>query len=166
MSEDFLIWEVPPDKREDLATILDESFEGWYLWHSKRTLRSISLVKAASIGKAAAGLIMLKELGEKVGYIYYVAVRPEFRRKEVAGRLVDDALGYFASRGDSMVYATVEEDNLASFSLFNSRGFAATSFGDISRAHGRLKARYMMFEMRVVAGEVMLLKTLQATKNA
>ncbi len=116
----------------------------------------MSLVKAATLGGATAGLIMLKELGEGVGYVYYVAVLPEFRRKEVGGRLLDDALAHFTSRGASSVYATVKGDNAVSLSLFHSRGFLETSFGEMSKLHGRLRSAYMMLEMQAVAGEVVL----------
>jgi ribosomal protein S18 acetylase RimI-like enzyme len=140
--------------------ILEASFEGWYLWHSRRTLKGVSLVKAAKLGGTAAGLIMLKELGEGTGYVYYVAVLPEFRRRKVGGRLLDDALAHFASNKLSTVYATVEEDNAASLSLFRSRGFVETSSGEMAKEYGRFKSLFMMLEMQVVAGEVMLRKDL------
>jgi ribosomal protein S18 acetylase RimI-like enzyme len=136
--------------------ILEASFENWYLWHSRRTLRNVSLVKKATLGGATAGLIMLKELGEGLGYVYYVAVLPEFRRKGIGGRLLDDALVHFASKKASSVYATIETDNEASLSLFHLKGFRETSFGEMSKLHGRLKSAYLMLEMQAVAGEVVL----------
>jgi hypothetical protein len=42
------IVDVPRKERADLEWILEESFEGWYLMHSKRTLRDIELVRAAN----------------------------------------------------------------------------------------------------------------------
>jgi ribosomal protein S18 acetylase RimI-like enzyme len=150
--------EVPPGERDSLLPILEESFEGWYLWHSRRTLRNVDLVRSATLGGATAGLIMLKELGEGVGYVYYVAVLPEFRRKHVGARLLDDALAYFTSRKLGTVYATVEEDNEPSLSLFHSRGFMETGYGEMSKLYGRLRSAYMMLEMQVIAGEVVLRK--------
>jgi len=121
----------------------------------------VSLVKAATLGGATAGFIMLKELGTGIGYVYYVAVLPEFRRQKVGGRLLDDALAHFASREVTSVYATVEEGNTASLSLFRSRGFLETGFGEMSKLHGRLKSVYMMLEMQAVAGEVVLRKDMR-----
>ena len=120
----------------------------------------MSLVKAATLGGKTVGLIMLKELGEGIGYVYYMTVLPEFRRKGVGGRLLDDALAHFTSRGVSYVFATVEEDNAASLSLFHSRGFVKTGFGEMSKLYGRLRSAYMMLEMQAVAGEVVLCKDL------
>jgi len=117
-------------------------------------------VNAATLGGATAGLIMLKELGEGIGYVYYVAVLPEFRRREVGSRLLDDALAHFKSREVGSVYATVREGNAASLSLFHSRGFLKTGFGEMSKLHGRLRSVYMMLEMQAVAGENVLRKDL------
>jgi len=36
--EDVMIIDVPAKERAGLEWILEESFEGWYLLHSKRTL--------------------------------------------------------------------------------------------------------------------------------
>jgi ribosomal protein S18 acetylase RimI-like enzyme len=120
----------------------------------------VSLVKRAELNGITVGLAMLKELGKEVGYIYYLAVLPEFRRRRVGSKLVDDALSLFASRGASCVYATVELDNEPSMSLFRSKGFVETRFEDMSNLHGRLRAVQMMYEMRAAAGEVVLRKAL------
>ena len=66
---------------------------------------------------------MLKVLSEGPGYVYYVAVPPRFRRQGIGGRLLDDAVSRFAKMGVRDVYASVEEDNLESKTLFGSRGF-------------------------------------------
>ena len=39
--------DVPRGERAALEQILEESFEGWYLRHSKRTLREVEEVRAA-----------------------------------------------------------------------------------------------------------------------
>jgi len=40
---------------------------------------------------------------------------------------------------------------VASPSLFHSRGFPETGFGEMSKLHGRLRLAYMMLEMQAVA---------------
>jgi ribosomal protein S18 acetylase RimI-like enzyme len=144
----------------ELLPILDRSFEGWYLWHSKRTLRRVSLVRKAAVEGRAVGLSMLKEVGEGVGYVFYLAVLPDFRRRRIGGSLLDDALSLFASQGESCVYATVEEDNEPSLALFRSRGFVEVGFDDLARLHGRLRAVYMLHGMTAVTGEVVLRREL------
>ena len=109
--------------------ILEKSFDGWYLWHSRRTLNDIETVKAALIDDSAVvGVSMLKMLDSKLGYVYYIAVSPQWRGKGVAGKLLDDSLEYFFNRGANEALAGISEDNEESKALFTSRGFREMSF--------------------------------------
>jgi len=159
--------EVPKAERERLAPILDQSFEGIYRWHAGRTLKSIEVVRAARTPDGAdAGLIMLKTLREGSGYVYYVAVLPAFRGKGVGGRLLDEAIRYFAEKGVGEVYASAEEDNEESKALFQSRGFQIIEASDMNEKYGALRTRLMYFEMMYVSGEVLLVLRLPSPARA
>ena len=148
--------DVPRGERVALEQILEESFEGWYLRHSKRTLREVEEVRAARSSGAPLGLIMLKTLPQGVGYVYYVAVARARRRMGVAGLLLRDALERFRSAGVAEVFASVETDNLPSERLFSAEGFTRTGLIEVSRSHGTLRALNMYRMMVVVPGEVLL----------
>ncbi len=152
------IVDVPDDQRAELKWILEESFEGWYLRHSTGMLRKIELVRAAMSAGKPVGLIMLKTLEGGAGYVYYIAVAKGQRRKGIAKVLLEDALRSFKVKGVEEVFASVEEDNEPSEALFASEGFTRTSFGDVSKKHGRLHTVNMYKEMLVVPGEVLLRK--------
>jgi len=155
------IEEVPRAERAMLLPILEESFEGLYLWHARRTLESIEVVRVARTTEGEdAGLIMLKMLEDDAGYVYYVAVPRRFRRRGIGGRLLDDAVSYLATRGAREVYASVEEDNAESNALFGSRGFEGVDLARMSRRYGRIRALMMYREMMVVPGETLLSKHL------
>jgi ribosomal protein S18 acetylase RimI-like enzyme len=155
--------DVPKGERERLLPILEESFEGLYLWHARRTLHSIDVVRAARTAEGEdAGLVMLKVLAEGAGYVYYVAVPPRFRRQGVGGRLLDDALSRFVKMGLRDVYASVEEDNLGSKTLFGSRGFERVDGSEMAKRYGRLRSLLMYREMTVVPGELLLGKRLDS----
>jgi ribosomal protein S18 acetylase RimI-like enzyme len=157
--EDIAIEDVPVKKRADLRWILEESFEGWYLMYSKRTLRDIELVRAAMLSGKPIGLVMLKTLEKgTVGYVYYIAVAKANRKKGIGKMLLEDALQHFKASGASEVFASVEEDNEPSEALFASEGFTRTSFSEVSRKHGNLRTLNMYREMLVVPGEVVLRK--------
>lgn len=170
---DIEIIDVPKGERTRLLPILDESFEGLYLWHARRTLQSIELVRVARLRASVggeetgttgeeAGLIMLKLLGERAGYVYYVAVPPRYRRRGIGGKLLDDAVTYFSvTRRAQHVYASVEEDNLESKNLFHSRGFEELEGGEMAARYGRVRAFVMYREMMVVPGELLLGKQLE-----
>jgi len=161
MRPEIEIIDVPKVERARLLPILEESFEGLYLWHARRTLQSIEVVRAARTAEGDdAGLIMLKALGEGTGYVYYVAVPPRFRRKGIGGRLLDDAISQFPQTGVREIYASVEEDNLESKTLFGSRGFERISWSEMAERYGRLRSLLMYREMTVAPGEVIMGKRL------
>ena len=152
--------EAPRGERGRLDFILEESFEGLYLRHSRRMLQEVSTVRAATSSGVPVGLIMLKDLGRNAGYVYYVAVAKSHRGKGVAALLLKDALGLFQARGALDVFASVEEDNAPSNSLFAAEGFARTSLGEVAREYGVLHGINMYREMMVVPGERLLRKRL------
>jgi ribosomal protein S18 acetylase RimI-like enzyme len=160
---EFDVVDVPKAERARLLPILEESFEGLYLWHARRTLQSIEVVRAARTAEGEdAGLLMLKMLGEGAGYVYYVAVPPRVRRQGIGGRLLDDALAYFVKRGSRYAYASVEEENVESKTLFVSRGFERLQGSEMATRYGRIRALLMYREMMVVPGELLLGKRLEA----
>jgi len=159
--EDVVIVELPVRKREGLKWILEESFEGWYLMYSKRTLRDIELVRAAMECGKPVGLVMTKTLEKgSVGYVYYVAVARAQRKRGIGKLLLEDALRHFKALSVEEVFASVEEDNKPSEALFASEGFTRTSFGAVSKRHGNLHTLNMYREMLVVPGEVLLRKVI------
>jgi len=161
------ISEVQKGERARLLPILEESFEGLYLWHARRTLQSIEVVRAAKTAEGEdAGLLMLKRIAQGAGYVYYVAVPPRFRRRGVGGRLLDDAISYFARSEVRDVYASVEEDNIESRTLFGSRGFERVQGAEMAKRYGRVRALLMYREMTVVPGELLLGKRLDAGQRS
>jgi ribosomal protein S18 acetylase RimI-like enzyme len=158
--ENVVIKDIPAGKRAELEWILEESFEGWYLMHSKRTLRDIEMVRAAMSAGRPVGLVMLKTLEENVGYVYYIAVAKAGRKKGIGKLLLNDSLRIFGTSKVKEVFASVEKDNEPSEALFASEGFTKTSFGEVSKRHGSLHTVNMYRAMTVVPGEVLLRKTI------
>src|SRR2546430_14339576 len=93
--EDVVIVDVRDRERASLGWILEESFEGWYLLHSKKTLRDIKVVRVAKSACKPVGLVMLKTLEGSTGCVYYIAVAKAHRNRGMAKHLLDDALQRF-----------------------------------------------------------------------
>lgn len=140
--------------------ILEESFQGLYLHHSRRMLGELETVRAAISSGIPLGLIMLKTLEQGAGYVFYVAVAKEHRGKGVAGMLLRDALERFRAAGITDVFASVEPDNLPSEKLFAAEGFTRTSLAEVSRRYGMLHTINIYRIMVVVPGEILLHKKL------
>lgn len=154
------IVDVPMGSRARLESLLEQSFEGWYLRHSKRMLAEIEIIRAAMSGDDPIGVIMLRTLYDVVGYVYYVAVAKGFRGRRVGSRLLDHSLEYFSGLGMKESYASIEEDNKESAGLFRSRGFSRTSYVEVSRKYGTVRALNMYRKMLVVPGEILLCRPL------
>ena len=154
------IIDVPEDQRPNLEWILRESFEGWYLMHSQRTLHHIELVRAATISGKPVALVMLKILEGTVGYVYYIAVARSQRKKGIGKLLLENALQYFKEARVKEAFASVEKENEPSERLFASEGFTKTSFNEVSKQHGNLRTINMYRVMTVVPGEILLRKTI------
>jgi len=163
---DVAVVDVPEGERARLLPILEESFEGLYLWHARRTLQNIETVRAARTQEGEdAGLLMMKMLGDGAGYVYYVAVARRWRRRGIGGRLVDDAVLFLSKSGARDIFASVEEENEESKALFGSRGFERVDASEMAGEYGRLRALLMYREMMVVPGEVLLCKRVGAGEN-
>ena len=141
-----------------MVPILEASFTGIYLRHARRIMGEVETVRAAMLGEEAAGLAMLKQLGAEAGYVYYIAVLPNFRGRRIGARLVIDSLAFFARAGAKEVYASVGENNVESNALFAGQAFARTDFGTVSKKYGAFKALSMYRSMWVVPGEVILVR--------
>ena len=148
------------EERGSLDEILNRSFEGWYQRHSKRTLRDIEKVYAARIGSMDVGLVMLKNLDSRSGYVYYIAVLPEYRGKKIGGKLLDHSLAYFFDAGVDVVFASLTQEHNDSNELFKSRGFERTNYNEISKKYGKIGAVMMYRKMLVVSGEIVVWKWL------
>jgi len=152
-------WELTDlvgEARERAVPVLKEGFVGIYRWHAKRTLREVSLVRAAEVDGAILGVALLERLAPEVGYVYYVSVGQAHRREGIGGALLDDALTGFGRAGAQVVYGAVEEDNDPSLALFRSRGFRVVERKETSYREGGLGAWGLRSRMWLVGGEVLL----------
>ena len=157
-AEGVVVVDAPPGERAPLEKILEESFEGWYLRHSKGKLLQLEVVRAAMVSGTPVGLVMLKTLEPSVGYIYYIAVAESHRRMGIAKLLLEDSLGRFREAGVEEVFAGVETGNIPSEGLFTSEGFTLTGFGEVSKKFGTIRAINMYRMMVIVPGEALMWK--------
>ena len=157
-AEGVVVIDVPHGERGALERILEESFEGWYLRHARGKLQELDVVRAAMASESPVGLVMLKRLEARVGYIYYIAVAKAHRKMGTARLLLEDSLEHFREEGVEEVYAGVEVGNLPSEGLFSSEGFTKTSFGEVSKRFGAIRAINMYRMMVIVPGEVLMWK--------
>lgn len=153
------IVEAPRESRQSLLPLLDRSFQGIYLWHARRTLRSVQWVRMAVRENAVIGLSLVGMVGQRTGYVYYVAVMPSERGSGVGGAILDDALRFLEVAGAFETLAAVQKTNVPSMRLFRSRGFVSTSFRALVKQKGIVAAAVLWARMVVAPGERVLLKS-------
>lgn len=156
----------PKERRGALKEVLEDSFEGWYLYHSERKLMESEHVLVASEEAVPVGLSVLELLDQEAGYVFYLAVRRAARRRGIGSLLLDKSVDFFSSKGCIMVFAAVEEDNIPSRKLFESKGFMETRYAEMSKRYGRLRAVMMYRRMVVVPGETLMVKALKVKQSA
>lgn len=120
----------------------------------------IEVVREAVLDEHPVGLVMLKTLHDTIGYVYYVAVAKDYRRRKVATRLLEHSIEYFSGLGLLEIYASIEEGNVESEGLFRSRGFVKTKYREVSGKYGCLRALNLYRKMLVVPGETLLCRPL------
>ena len=150
--------DVPSGERGSLEKILEESFQGWYLRHAKGKLQQLEVVRAAMASGTPVGLVMLKTLEARVGYVYYIAVATANRKMGIGRLLLEDSLRRLSEEGVEEAFASVETGNIPSEGLFLSEGFTKTSFAEVSKRFGTIRGINMYRMMVVVPGETLLWK--------
>ena len=103
---------------------------------------------------------MVKRLDSKTGYIYYMAVLPEYRGKKIGGKLLDRSITHFSDAGLDMVFASLMQEHDDANQLFKSREFKEINFGEVARRYGKLHALNLYRKMVVVSGELVVYKDL------
>lgn len=154
------IVKFPTQKRVELESILYDSFEGWYLRHALRKLYQVEDVFAALDTNTPVGVAMLEELSKEASYLFYIAVKRNYRRRGVASQLLTFCISYSSLKGKREIYAAVESDNEPSIRLFESQGFTKTSFSEFRKKYGFAKSIDMYRRVVVVPGEVLLVRKL------
>ncbi len=148
--------DLPKEERSTAIPTLKESFEGYYRWHAKRTLRDVERVRVARLGGQVVAVSMFERLRPEVGYVNYLAVARAYRRAGFGGRLLDDALRRLKGEGVEVVFAAAETSNQRSLALLRSRGFRRTRRKERTWSEGGLGAWGLRSRMHIVSGEVIV----------
>ena len=155
-----MIREVTRADREVLARIARASFDRVYAFFAVRGLGRADPLLVAEEGRAVVGFLegRLFEGTPPIGYVYFVAVDPDARRKRIGLRLVEESLRRFAAQGATRVFAAVPRENDASIGLFASLGFEKVPRRVLRRWYGW---RGLSVEMRMVLAphEALMVRT-------
>lgn len=152
--------EARPEDRPAIERISHASFDRLYAFFSIRGSRRGWPQLVAEDDGAIVGFLegRLFEGRPPLGYVYFVAVEPDHRRRHLGRILVEESLRRFQSRGATRVFAAVPGDNAASMALFKTLGFAELPRGAMWRWY-RWRSLVVQMNMLIAPHEILLVRT-------
>lgn len=143
------IRDVRPSDSDRLRRITEVSFDRVYAFFAVRGLRRAWPLLVAEEGNVSIGFLegRLFDGSPSIGYVYFVAVDPDARRRGIGHALVEQSLRRFAVRGATQVFAAVPRESDASIGLFASLGFGKIPRGVLWRWY---RWRGLGVQMRMV----------------
>ena len=138
------------DDREKIKEVLVRSFSPTYAYYAQKSFADLqNVLVAEEEGKVTAVINWrILEAGEKkIGYLFWLAVQPEYRRRGIAKELIRAAISKMLQESTlTEIYAAVEKSNAPSRELIGSLGFALISRAEMKKKYG-LKCVQLYYQM-------------------
>jgi ribosomal protein S18 acetylase RimI-like enzyme len=149
-----------PEDRPAIERISRASFDRVYAFFSIRGSRKGWPQLVAEDDGRVVGFLegRLFDGRPPLGYVYFVAVDPDHRRKHTGRVLVEKSLRRFREWGAARVFAAVPEGNEASLGLFRNLGFEVVPQGALWRWY-RWRSVTLQMSMMIAPHEILLVRT-------
>lgn len=137
---------------EAIIEVFNTSFNTVYAYYARKSVNPLKNTLIAEDETIIAGVISWRifDTGdEKIGYLFWLAVHPDFRRKGVGEGLIAEAIRLIQEEAGTVdVYAAIEKNNQPSIRLFEKTGFTLISRSAFKEKYGlkrfRLYSRMML----------------------
>lgn len=137
-----------PSDRKAIHAVLNLSFDRAYAYFARRSFRGLRNAIAAEEGAEIAGVINYRVLtvkGKKAGYLYYLAVHPDHRKKGLGRGLIGEAVRAIRDEiGETDVYTAIDRDNHASSDLALHLGFRVVGQDEMKKRFGAGRLRLLL----------------------
>jgi len=94
----------------------------------------------------------------KIGNILWIAIHPDLRRRGIASALVAECLRILSEQEASLIFVSVEGDNLPAFALFEKNGFKRMSSKELRREFG-LRVMSLYNKLLIAPHEVVFVRS-------
>lgn len=142
--------------KEGIKEVLVKSFEPTYAYYAQKSFANLHNALVAEDGGKVIGVINWRvfKVGEKkIGYVFWLAVQPEYRRMGVAKSLIRSATESIQQEiGLGDIFAAVEKDNIPSRRLIESFGFTLITRTAMKKKFGSRRFR-LYFQMMLLPKE-------------
>lgn len=110
-------------RAQTVAELHDSIFEGTHTPGSKLVGAEGTRIRTVQVDGATAGYVAFEIQADGTGYIDYLGVKPDARRRGLARALVADACRELAAEGVLAAHLTVRTDARGAVDLYRSLGF-------------------------------------------
>jgi ribosomal protein S18 acetylase RimI-like enzyme len=143
-----------------LERIARASFDRVYAFFAIRGARHAWPLLVLEENGTVTGFLEGRIFGARpsIGYVYFVAVDPDHRRRSAGRTLVEESLRRFRGRSVTRVFAAVPDDNEASMGLFRALGFREVPRGAMWHWY-RWRSVVVQTRMLIAPHEVLLVRT-------
>jgi len=165
-----------PKSSEEISQvreIIEESFPEWHAYYAIKGLRNHRLLLAVDeSNNLVVGFIQYKVVQSgnvKIGHMYYMAVRPEYRGQGIGTELVKSCEKELIENNVDVIIASTQERNVPVLKIFTNLGYMKTDWTTATRILKRLGAdiedEYDLMWLIYDYDEVVLLKVVKHGDN-
>lgn len=131
--------------KEEIKDVLVKSFKPTYAYYAQKSFANLHNVLIAEDKGNVIGVMnwrIFKSGEEKIGYLFWLAVQPEYRRMGVAKSLIQNVTEEIQQEiYHADIFAAVERHNIPSRKLLESLGFSLISRIDLKKKFGLRRFR-------------------------
>ena len=131
LKRDFTIRNSVQSDEGRLREIIGLSFPSFFRFFASRSLYSEGTVLVSEASKMVVGFAKLIEFrvgGGTFGCVLWLAVHPDFRRQNVAAKMVEEGTNYLLSHHAGAVFASTQRRNSGSMATFRKAGYRRMGF--------------------------------------
>ncbi len=150
-----------PD-RAAIKALLTLSFDPVYAKYAKMSFESLDQTLLVEDETRLVGIInwrIFQARGEKIGYLFWLAIHPDYRRKGLSVTLIQRALDGLRQQQVTVILTSVEKKNAPSRALFEKLGFARISKAEMRTRYG-MDSPKLYREMWVMPWEDLYIKSI------
>ncbi len=126
--------------RDAIKELLTLSFDSVYAKYAKLSFESLEQSLVAEVESKVIGVInwrIFQVQGEKIGYLFWLAIHPDFRRKAFGEKIMRKAIELLNQQRIRVIFTSIEKDNHPSRSLFKKLGFTRISKAEMRKMFGK-----------------------------
>jgi N-acetylglutamate synthase-like GNAT family acetyltransferase len=147
--------------RPAIDQILDVSFSRIYAYYAKKSFENLANTFCAVENEDVVGVInwrVYKAGKITIGYLFWLGVLPEHRKKGVGSELMRRAVqSIYETNGQIDIYTAAEKKNKISGILIEKQGFIKADKKQVKRKYGKNYSA-LFGEMMVMPWEVLFVK--------